>query len=264
MLGMTAFTGYYRPFNGYLDEFRYTVGKARYGAANFVVQNAPFPNGVAAYTDTYNMQFADSVAMSEASVIVAPSTLILATSYLPGPSGVQAVTFPGCSAGQLAVLIASRSNVGAPPSGWNTVSNFSMVTTGYPQQVFTKILTAADIASGVTWNYSAGNGLFALLVYAGPTVCTQVSRAQGGSGALVVPGITKNAASRQLIAYSVCSQNNQNQLPSAPWTVRVPQVISPTVNTVVADLPSGSYGNGSAVTWLPNSNTMLGEILELT
>jgi hypothetical protein len=174
------------------------------------------------------------------------STLILASSYLPSPSGVIVVTFPGCSAGQLAVLIASRSNVSAPPSGWNMVSNFSMVTTGYPQQVFTKILTATDISSGVTWNYNAGNGLFALLVYADAAVCTQVSRAQGASGPLVVPGIIKNGASRQLIAYSACSQNNQNQLPSAPWTVRVPQVISPTVNTVVADLPSASYGNGSA------------------
>jgi hypothetical protein len=74
LLGMTAYPGWAMAFNGYIDDFRFTIGKGRYGNANFALQNAPFPNGVAAYTDVYNRVFSDSVTMSEASNIILPST----------------------------------------------------------------------------------------------------------------------------------------------------------------------------------------------
>ena len=60
MLGMTAYTGYYRPFHGFLNDFRYTVGKARYGAANFNPFTAPFPNGPATYTERYEVPLFDT------------------------------------------------------------------------------------------------------------------------------------------------------------------------------------------------------------
>jgi hypothetical protein len=99
LLGMTAYPGWAMAFNGYIDDFRFTIGKGRYGATNFGPPNAPFPNGVAAYTDVYNRVFSDSVTMSEAGTFDMPAS----TTFDPALVG-SVITLSGGN------LIASRNS----------------------------------------------------------------------------------------------------------------------------------------------------------
>ena len=72
MLGMSPYPSYYRPLVGYLNDARVTIGKARYGAANFTPPNAPHPNGPATYSERYPMQLSDPATMSDAPVLTKP------------------------------------------------------------------------------------------------------------------------------------------------------------------------------------------------
>jgi hypothetical protein len=73
LVGMTPYPNYLRPFYGYVDEVRYTIGVGRYGNANYTRPTAPFPHGaVPAYTNRFARLSNDSVSAVDAPQVGPP------------------------------------------------------------------------------------------------------------------------------------------------------------------------------------------------
>lgn len=196
-----------------------------------------------------------------------PATFVTSSTYTPGAGPTQLVTFAGASAGQLAVVVSTFNNC-ATPAGWTVVSSFAW-NLGYSQQVFSKILSAGDVASGVTFTYSAGNGgTIEALVYSGATVCTSVSVAQSADldATLVIPGFIKNVASKGLITYASDRNTATGFARPTGWTNRISPFAAGFFASAAADIAPASYSNASSVTWtgFTTGAEQVGEVLELT
>lgn len=161
------------------------------------------------------------------------------------------VSFTGCRAGDLGVLIACDSATAAP-SGW-TSAGANVSWSGNTTAVFYKVLTSADITAGsITLNGAiAGGGVVFFAAYRNVTTATIVSGAETVSATtLDIPGFTRSASSRVIIGY--CFAAGSGALtPPARMASRVSSYAAPSsfLSGWADFLPARSYADGAPLRW---------------
>jgi hypothetical protein len=198
-------------------------------------------------------------AMGRGKAGVAPAVFVASFATAPTPSGTFTFTFPGCAAGQLAVIIWTRSTPNAPPAGW-VVLPVTTMGGGAQIVVHYKLLTAADVTNGVTMTYGAGNGTAQVLVYSGPTTVALVSSA----ALATIPGYTPSPNAMGIVSCMAGDGGGSSMAPPAGWTRRIAPYVNSagTIYTSCADISPASYGGG-AVAWTGAAGNTGGQLLEL-
>lgn len=196
----------------------------------------------------------------------AAAAFVTSSSYAPPGFGPQLITFAGAAAGQLAIVISTFTNAAAP-SGWAMVSNFTWGASNFRQQVFAKVLSAGDVASGVSFSFGNSGGTFMALVFSGATACASVSAMEDTSvTVLVLPAFIKSANSLGLITYFGDRSAGLPSVPPTGWTSRIASFNSSLFGNGAASIASAAYPNGSTISWtgFNGLGEVVGEVLELT
>lgn len=191
----------------------------------------------------------------------AGSTTGFVTSSLTGLSSAAGViSLSGASVGQLAVIHTNNLLDGTfpTPAGWSA-DNTSIA--GYDTQLFTKVLSASDIATGSVTVSGARGGYHpfsfaALYVARATTSATIKSVANNTSSAtLTIPGFTRDANAKGVLTFAFSGNAN---VPTAPtgFTSRLTGTVASASRVAAADLlRPNQYANGSSVTWTGFSST---------
>lgn len=200
-----------------------------------------------------------------ASGSAASTSFVTAASYTPGGAS-QVVTFAGAAAGNLALVVVSFASGTATPAGWTLVGSYTWVAFGYVQSVYSKVLTSGDISTGsVTFTSTQNGGTVMAAFYAGPTVATIVSTSDGTPDA-AMPGFTKNAACKALVAYATDRSPTSSITAPGTMTARIAPFVSVFFVSRLDDiLTVSNYTNGSTLTYAGTGIfEIVGQVIELT
>lgn len=161
------------------------------------------------------------------------------------------ISWAGAASGDVGIIVATFVNANTP-AGWTRLVNSTWTTYGYTNQVYWKILSAGDVASGTTITYTDQSGIIMNAAYRGASavfmVDTPYYTTSGGSS--VMAGFTKNVADRRIVSYCVDRDSGNVDTISPGWTKRIsPQQVHGFFTGSIADITPNQYGSGSAVTW---------------
>lgn len=190
------------------------------------------------------------------SVFVGITPLYQSTGAITWPSGTQA--------GDLAVAIAVGNTAVSIPGG--TVIAGDVVENSPSQSSFAfKVLAAADISTPPSITVPT-NGAFYVAVYRGGTMVTKRSTNASSGANVTVPGFTKSAASRRIIAAGHDRDPGTSSTPPTGFTLRA-TASATFFMSAVYDLSAAAYAGADVVFNLVspgNPYAGRGTLLEIT
>jgi len=158
------------------------------------------------------------------------------------------VTFPGASPGDLAIVQAIQNTPANTPSGWTLVAQTNWPTLGYPQQLFSKVLTAGDISSGVTFTAPSSGHLYTCVVYRRVTTASPQALYVDGATTLSVPGFVKSGASKGLVGFYADRDPASVVTEPSGWTRRG-LGFATYFCSGASDIPITAYVNNTPMSW---------------
>lgn len=183
----------------------------------------------------------------------------------------------GAQAGDLAIVgsvfvgVAGGSpfNYISVPVGWTEITHAGWPVAAYPEQVFYKVLSAGDIASGVAFVADANSGgQMWSAVYRGATVAAVTGGLSGtvGGPTLAIPGYLKLNTDALYVSYCV-SRNAPDIIVKPPgFVTRINNPVATFFTMSLADAKPQNYGSGNNVVWSfsPGGSEVVGQVLRLS
>jgi hypothetical protein len=184
-------------------------------------------------------------------MMAAPRAQFVTEHHYAVLGGSQDISFAGAQAGDLAIIFAVHQSGIGGLSAWTLVAH--QLWSPNTNDVWSKILTAADITAGKVTVTGANNGPIGIAFYRAVSSVTLVSSATVGTGnnTLTIPGFTKNALSKGVLTWlgGEGADGGTLTVPSGT-TARIAPFGTSIESAAVADiLPATGYANGTALTW---------------